>query len=109
MFNLTRQERAVLLFLGSVFFLGVALNAFYKSKPLDIDFLTEKTPLKLDINKATFNELLRIPGIGPVLAQRIIMHRRLKGEFRSISELKNIKGIGERKLSRIKDFIYIGN
>ncbi len=62
---------------------------------------------QIDINKATFDQLEVLPGIGPKLAQRIIKYRETHGSFKSLEELKQIKGIGEKKFEKIKPYIYI--
>ena len=58
---------------------------------------------KLNINRASLEQLTYLPGIGPVLAQRIIEYREEKGSFRTLSELKEIPGIGEVKFERIEE------
>ncbi len=59
----------------------------------------------ININKAPLEQLTYLPGIGPELAKRIIEYRERNGEFRTISELQNVKGIGEIKLQKIKEKI----
>jgi len=61
----------------------------------------------LDINQGTKEELQALPGIGPVLAGRIIEHRESKGLFDDIEDLKVVEGIGERKLTQLKPYIKI--
>ena len=61
----------------------------------------------LDINKATRDELMTLPGIGPVLAERIAAYREKKGPFAEISEIKEVSGIGEKRFEGIKDWIQI--
>jgi len=61
----------------------------------------------IDINQATANELEVLPGIGPVLAQRIIEERNRVGKFSSKEDLIKVKGIGKKKLAKIKDQIII--
>lgn len=67
---------------------------------------TTKTPLKkqqkISINTATKAQLQRIPGIGPVMAERIIKHRKKEGLFQTIDHLVAIKGIGPKLLQKIK-------
>ena len=58
---------------------------------------------KLNINRASLEQLTYLPGIGPVLAQRIIEYREEKGSFRTLSELKEISGIGQVKFERIEE------
>lgn len=60
---------------------------------------------KININKATLEELQKIPGVGPSLAQKIITYRTSIRNFNSIEELKNVSGIGNKKFESIKDFI----
>lgn len=62
---------------------------------------------KIDLNNATDKELKRLPGVGNEIARRIIEYRELKGGFKSVEELKNIKGIGEKRFNSIKDLIVI--
>jgi competence protein ComEA len=63
--------------------------------------------LVLNLNTATLMELETLPGIGPVLARRIIDFREKKGGFRRIEELLVIPGISERKWKVIKDRVEI--
>ena len=57
--------------------------------------------LAVNINKAGTEELETLPGIGEVLAQRIVEYRNENGDFLSIEELDNVRGIGEKTLSKI--------
>jgi competence protein ComEA len=56
----------------------------------------------VNINTATFDQLLGLPGVGEVLAQRILDYRTENGPFGSVDELLNVSGIGESKLADIK-------
>ncbi len=60
---------------------------------------------KIDINTMGKEELLKLPGVGEKLAERIIKHRETHGPFRDIDELKNVSGIGDKKLKEIKDYL----
>lgn len=62
----------------------------------------------LDINRATTRQLDGLPGIGPVLASRIVEYRQRKGGFRSVSELRAVSGIGEKRYSSLEDMITVG-
>ncbi len=67
----------------------------------------EENKGKIDINTATLAGLDSIPGIGPVIAQRIIDHRNANGNFKSVEDIKNVKGIGEKTFEKIKDYIEV--
>jgi len=61
----------------------------------------EKTPLgRIDINAATEKELTTVPGIGHVMAARIIAAR----PFRSADDLKRVSGIGDKKYAQIRPY-----
>lgn len=62
---------------------------------------------KININTASAAELDSLPGIGPVYAGRIIDYRNQNGSFKSIDEIKNIKGIGDKTFEKFKDQITI--
>ena len=107
MFSLTTSERKALLFLGFLLILGVFLkNLPFRRLP---SFISEEVVspsfLKVNINKAEFKDLIKLPYIGEVLAKRIISYREKNGPFQTIEELKRVKGIGEKKLKAIKNFI----
>jgi competence protein ComEA len=61
----------------------------------------------LNLNTATLRELQTLPGVGPVLARRIVEFREKKGGFRKVEELLVIPGISERKWKLIKDKIEV--
>lgn len=62
----------------------------------------------IDLNTATAAQLETLPGIGAVLAQRILDYREANGPFETISQLANVEGIGEKRLEAIAEYICIG-
>ena len=62
---------------------------------------------KLNINKATYQDLRTLPGMGPVLADRLLKYRQKNGPFQKISELKKINGIGSINLKKFEAFLCI--
>jgi competence protein ComEA len=62
---------------------------------------------KVNINLAAQRELEELPGIGPTLAERIVAYREKKGGFKSVDELKQVSGIGDKKFEEISDLIEI--
>lgn len=63
---------------------------------------------KLNINSASVEDLMLLPGIGESLAQRIVEYRRINGQFTSINALLDIKGIGSTNFERISSYITVG-
>ena len=59
----------------------------------------------IDINRATATELEDLPGVGPILAARIVAYRDLHGPFAVIEDLLDVGGIGEAKLAAMRDSI----
>lgn len=66
------------------------------------------TSFPLNINTATETELCELPGIGPTLAQRIVAYRQENGPFENLADLLLVKGIGQKTLEDILDYITIG-
>ena len=66
----------------------------------------EETP-KINLNTATFSQLDSLPGIGPVIAERILELRERSGPFQRIEDLLNIQGIGEKKFLQLQDLITV--
>lgn len=64
-------------------------------------------PTTVNINSATRSQLMTLPGIGPSFADRIIEYRNMHGMFTSVEELSNIKGIGKKKLEKLRPFILL--
>ncbi len=86
----------------------------YKQEVLDLkntkfSSYKRKLPAKksIDINQAGKNKLIQLPGIGEKTAEKIISYRKLSGGFKNLAEVKNVKGIGNKKFNRIKKYIYI--
>jgi competence ComEA-like helix-hairpin-helix protein len=85
--------------------------------PPSVDTITEvtshenvnkKTDLKqhsIRINTANKNELMKIPGVGEVTAERIILFRKENGVFKNELDLLKVKGIGKKKLEQIKQYL----
>ncbi len=62
---------------------------------------------KVNLNLATSSQLEQLPGIGPVIAARILQHRDENGPFRQISDIQQVAGIGNTIYSKIKDQISV--
>lgn len=66
------------------------------------------SPLMVDINNATVEELDTLPEIGPKTAQAIIDYRNTNGPFKRIEEIMDVNGIGSATFEKIKDLITVG-
>lgn len=72
-----------------------------------VESSTEYIKIWFDLNKATASELDMIPGIGEVISTRIIEYRSNNGSFRSVDELINVTGIGEKTLAKFREYLYV--
>lgn len=77
------------------------------SESLDKGIADIQDENKININKATLSELDSLPGFGEVTSQKIIDYREENTKFNSIEEIKNIKGIGDKKFNDVKDYICV--
>ena len=59
----------------------------------------------LDLNRATLADLIRLPGVGPVLARRILETREIAGRFGAVDDLVGVRGVGPAKLERLRPFV----
>jgi competence protein ComEA len=63
---------------------------------------------KVNLNTASVEQLATLPGVGEKLAARIVEYRQKAGTFKSIQELMNVKGIGERNLEKLQPYLSLG-
>jgi competence protein ComEA len=59
----------------------------------------------LDLNHATLSDLQRLPGVGPVIARRIVEARDALGRFGAVEDLAAVRGLGRAKLERLRPFV----
>ena len=62
---------------------------------------------KVNLNAATESDLTTLPGIGPAKAKAILEYRQQNGRFKSVDDLKNVSGIGEKTFEKLKQYIEI--
>ena len=67
--------------------------------------VTQNKPELLNINTASVDELQTLPSIGEATAQRIIDYRTQHGDFSSVNDLQNVRGIGAKTLEKLRPFI----
>jgi len=61
----------------------------------------------VNINSATESDFENLPGIGPVLAQKIVDYRDQHGPFRSIQDLMKVSGIGQKKFDSLQAYVTV--
>jgi len=69
-----------------------------RASPLEAKFL-------VDINRADWPEIIQLPGLGEVLAQRVLAERRENGPFRKLDDLVRVPGIGVKTLEKIRPYL----
>jgi competence protein ComEA len=73
-----------------------------------ISAATKKPPLKpVNINAANSEELQQVPGIGPATAEKILQMRKSYGTFKSVDDLLSIKGIGKKRLEKMRRYLTV--
>lgn len=70
--------------------------------------LSSKDSSSININSATITELMGLPGIGEGIAKKIVTYRKINGNFNSVSDLKKVGGIGEKKFEKILPLVTVG-
>jgi len=78
------------------------------SEPLNPRLEIQNNSL-MNVNTATWSELLQIPGITETVAWNIVKHRELNGDYSSVDQLSNIKGIGKKSLEKIKSYVALNS
>ena len=62
----------------------------------------------VNLNTATAAELQQVPGIGPATAEKILQARKSYGRFKSVNDLQAIRGIGPKKLDKMRKYLTVG-
>lgn len=94
-------------------FIGRNLRSEYAVLPQNSAIVTDPVPetttdSRININTASKTQLMELPGIGDIIADRIIAYRTAHGPFQSIEDLMNVEGIGEKKMQQIEIWIRAG-
>lgn len=76
------------------------------ARPTD-DAVAVTTPKHVDLNTAGREELLQLPGVGPSLADAILMHRGSVGRFDSVDDLNDVNGVGDKTLAKLRPLLSV--
>lgn len=69
----------------------------------------KKSPARpVNINTASSEELQQVPGIGPATAQKILQMRKSYGPFKSVDDLLAIRGLGQKRLDKMRKYLTVG-
>ena len=63
--------------------------------------------LKVDLNRAGIEELVKLPGVGEIVAQRIVNYREENGAFQATEEIMNVRGIGEKTYLKLEPYLTV--
>ena len=106
MFNFTREERKVILFLVIVALSGAGINFLTnKFTPLRAIACVNPSLGKINVNTADKQTLKLLPGVGEKLAVRILEYREKNGKFSEPEDLRGVKGFNNRTLERSRGLI----
>ncbi len=111
-----REEKEKVIFAGFFILLIVAGLLFYRAIDMPEEGLKEIVRRsaevlqygpyeKIDINAADAKFISKIPGIGAVLAERIITFREASGKFNKISDVEKVSGIGKKKAETLSKYV----
>lgn len=112
---MNRKEKTVLLFLVGLLLAGITITYVRQRAEqrrlarVEFESLPAAAPVRLDLNAASQQELESLVGIGPALAARIIERRRAHGNFKAVSDLLRVKGIGKKKLALFSEQVEVGH
>ncbi len=111
MLSFTKQERMVVFCLMAIIAMGSSLKIVFIKYPHLKDIVNliegEKLYYKIDINKASFDDLVDIPFIGEYTANNILEYKKENGEFSSLLQLKKVKGIRDKNYEKFIRYLKV--
>jgi len=106
----TKDEKIILIFFLAALFIGISVSSFKRLNPnkeffINFDEKEIEESKKVNINTASKERFETLPGIGPVMAERIVAYREQSGTFKNAEDIKNVKGVGDKTFEKMKKWI----
>jgi competence protein ComEA len=76
--------------------------------PHPVEPAAAASPSAIDLNAATLEQLIALPGIGESKGRAILELRGRLGAFRTVEQLKDVKGIGDKTLDKLRPLVRVG-
>jgi competence protein ComEA len=106
MITLTKQERSVLIALGFIFLIGTCIHYACQKSPQITRFVnlmdSERVYYKINLNRASVEDLVRVPYIGELTARKIVEFRERNGPFQRIEDIQQVDGIRAKNFERFR-------
>ena len=107
MFHLTPQERKVLIALGLIFLCGSTLDFVFKKNQRLYESDSVRFARQVNVNRASLEELMRVPYIGEKTARKILSYRKEHGAFKDLQQIKMMQGIYPNSFEKMKCYLKI--
>jgi len=108
MLDLTPQEKQATLFLLVVALLGLGVHyAAQRSAKIEKFVRVSNEIVKIDINKAAFEDLIITRAVSERLARKIIDRRISLGPYKDMEEMGQVKGLGAKRLEKLKEYFFV--
>lgn len=108
MLDLTRQERKVILFLSAMALIGLGVSFGGKLNSRVESFIGVSDDLmKIDLNRVSLEDLEHTKYLPRKLARKIIDFRNERGSYKNLTDLLEVKGIGERRYEKLKEMFFV--
>jgi competence ComEA-like helix-hairpin-helix protein len=101
----TNEEKTILIAIAIAAAAGLMINLIFSYNKKISEKPAQSAPLIININTASAGELDRLPGVGKVIAERIVEYRTVNKGFKSIEDLAKVKGITKSKMEKIRKFV----
>ena len=108
MLNFTKEEKRVILFLSGFAFCGLIFSQLIKLNAKIEKIIYPQTQLaKINLNQISLEELISFKCMPIKLAEEIINYRSFNQGFSSLEQLKDVKGIGDKRYEKLKEIFFI--